>query len=93
MRLACLQPTAPGVTDLVRCVLVPAPPMARSHFSDSEYHNLWGSLQAGESHVCSRQARQGGGGGCRERVSPVPPAARSLAAPWRERQTRHRAYL
>lgn len=55
MRLACLQPAASGVTDLVRCVLVPAPPMARSHFSDSEYHNLWGSLQAGESHVCSRQ--------------------------------------
>ncbi|KAI7841752.1 hypothetical protein COHA_004618 [Chlorella ohadii] len=30
--------------------------MARSqHFSDSEYHNLWGSLQAGENHCEFKQ--------------------------------------
>lgn len=76
MRLACLQPAAPGVPDLVRCVLVPAPgvhSMARSHFSDNEYHNLWGSLQAGETHVCSRQAsRAGAGPGVVRRCRPPP---------------------
>ncbi len=88
MHLACLQPVAHGVADLVRCVLVPSHAMARSqHFSDSEYHNLWGSLQAGENHVCTRQARGGAGGRAAGKFSGAARRPGSLRRPAHGRKT------
>ena len=64
----CVSHRAP---DHVRCFLVPPPNgsstmQAPSPFlSDTEYNNLWSSLQQNENHVCTRQVRgckQGRGG-------------------------------